>query len=369
MTRDFQFMAQALRLAAKGRGTASPNPMVGALVVKNGRVVGQGFHRRPGLPHAELLALRQAGDLARGATLYVTLEPCCHRRKRTPPCVPAVIGSAVRRVVIAMNDPNPSVNGRGVAALRRAGLAVTVGVGRREAEELNRAYSHWMRTKRPYVILKAGMTLDGKIATVTGQSRWITGRQSRREVHRLRSEVDAVLIGVGTVLSDDPSLTARTGPRLARLAPKQPLRVVVDSGLRIPPKARVLAHQEMAKTVVATIHGADPAKRRALLRRGIEVLTLPRTGGQVSLPALMNELGRREVTSVLLEGGSELNAAMLKARLVQHVRFYIAPLLFGGNDTKNVIGGRGPARLASAFKLNNLSTRMVGGDLMIEGDL
>lgn len=268
-----------------------------------------------------------------------------------------------------MTDPNPSVRGRGVAALRRAGLAVTVGVARREAEELNKAYSHWMKTKRPYVTLKAGMTLDGKIATATGESKWITGQPSRREVHRLRREVDAVLVGVGTVVRDDPSLTARLGPRLARLAERQPLRVVVDSRLRIPLKAKVLAQQKVAKTVVATTELADPAKKRALLEQGIEVLTFPAAGGNVSLAALMSDLGRRGIISVLLEGGGTLNAAMLKARLVQRVRLYVAPLLLGGNDAKSVIGGKGPARLVSATRLRHLTTRGVGGDLVVEGDL
>ncbi len=268
-----------------------------------------------------------------------------------------------------MTDPNPLVKGRGVAALRRAGLAVTVGVARQEAEELNKAYSHWMRTKRPYVTLKAGMTLDGKIATATGESKWITGPSSRREVHRLRREVDAVLIGVGTVAHDDPSLTARIGPRLTRLAERQPLRVVVDSRLRISPKARVLAQQEVGKTVVATTALADPVRKRALLEQGIEVLTLPAVGENVSLTALMNNLGRRGITSVLLEGGGKLNAAMLKARLVQRVRFYVAPLLLGGDDAKSVIGGKSPARLASAMRLRHLTTRAVGGDLVVEGDL
>lgn len=268
-----------------------------------------------------------------------------------------------------MTDPNPSVRGKGVAALRRAGLAVTVGVARREAEELNKAYSHWIKTKRPYVTLKAGMTLDGKIATATGESRWITGRPSRREVHRLRREVDAVLVGVGTVVRDDPALTARTGPRLARLAERQPLRVVVDGRLRIPPKAKILTQQEAAKTVVATTALADPLKKRALLEQGIEVLTLPVSGGSVSLAALMGDLGKRGIISILLEGGGKLNAAMLKARLVQHVRLYVAPLLLGGDDAKSVIGGKGPARLASAMRLRHLTTRVVGDDLVVEGDV
>ncbi|MCP9463281.1 MAG: bifunctional diaminohydroxyphosphoribosylaminopyrimidine deaminase/5-amino-6-(5-phosphoribosylamino)uracil reductase RibD [Nitrospira sp.] len=362
-------MTQALRLAAKGRGTTSPNPMVGALVVKDGRVVGQGYHRRPGLPHAEILALRRAGAHARDATLYVTLEPCCHVRKRTPPCVPAVISSGVRRVVIATTDPNPAVRGRGVVALRQAGLAVTVGVARREAQELNRAYFRWVTTGYPFVILKAGMTLDGKIATAAGESHWITGQQARCEVHRLRREVDAILVGVGTVLRDDPSLTARTGPRLARLAGRQPLRLVVDSRLRVPERAKILDHQEAAKTLVATTALADPARKQRLQERGVEVLTLPSTGGRVSLRSLMRQLGQRGVTSVLLEGGGELNAAMLHAGLVQRVRLYVAPLLLGGEKAKGLIGGQGAARLASAHQLRHLMIRWVGKDLVIEGDL
>lgn len=362
-------MTLALRLASKGRKTASPNPMVGALVVTRGRIVGRGFHLRPGLPHAEILALRQAGRRARGATLYVTLEPCCHRNKRTPPCVPDVIRSGVRRVVIAMYDPNPSVKSRGAAALRRAGLSVAVGIARREAEALNEAYSHWIRTKRPYVILKAGMTLDGKIATASGEARWITCKQSRQEVHDLRSCVDAVLVGIETVLADDPALTARVGSQLNKPASAQPLRIVVDSALRIPMKAQVLSGQGKTKTIVATTASASASRRRALLRQGVEVLTLPTARGKVSLPALMRELGRRAVTSVLVEGGGEINAAMLKAKLVQHVRWYVAPALLGGVNAKGVIGGRSPARLASALRLRNVTTRSVGCDVVVDGDL
>ncbi len=366
---DYHYMTLALRLAAKGRGTASPNPMVGAVVVKQGRIVGQGFHLRPGLPHAEILAFRQAGSRAQGATLYVTLEPCCHLRKRTLPCVPAVIRSGVRRVVIAMTDPNPSVKGKGAAALRRAGLSVRVGVARSEAEELNRAYLHWIKTKCPYVILKAGMTLDGQIATASGDSKWITSKKSRAEVHRLRGQMDAVLVGVGTVLADDPALTARTGPHLRKLASRQPLRVVVDSSLRSPLKAQILSRQTQVKTLVATTDSAKASRRQELVKRGVEVLTLPSLRGKVSLPALMRELGQRGVTALLLEGGGELHAAMLKANLVQHVRLYVAPALLGGVDAKGVIGGKSPASLGSALRLRNVKTRSIGEDLVLEGDL
>ena len=362
-------MTSALRLAAKGRGTASPNPMVGAVVVKQDRIVGQGFHLRPGLPHAEVLALKRAGADAQGATLYVTLEPCCHLKKRTPPCVPDIIRSGVARVVVAMTDPNPSVKGRGVTALRRAGLSVTVGVGRGDAEELNRAYCHWITTRRPFVTLKAGMTLDGKIATASGESKWITGAHSRVEAHRIRREIDAVLVGAGTVLSDDPALTARTGPHLKKMASRQPLRVVVDSALRLPLKAQILTDQKQARTLIATTDSADVSRKQRFEKLGIEVLTLPSLGGRVSLVALVRELGQRGVTSLLVEGGGELHAAMLKAKLVQHVCFYIAPVLLGGNDAKSVLGGKSPIKLTSALRLRNVRTRSTGEDLIVEGDL
>jgi diaminohydroxyphosphoribosylaminopyrimidine deaminase / 5-amino-6-(5-phosphoribosylamino)uracil reductase len=362
-------MTRALRLAAKGLGTASPNPMVGAIVVNRGRIVGQGFHLRPGFPHAEILALRQAGTRARGASLYVTLEPCCHLTKRTPPCVPAVIQSGVRRVVIATRDSNPMVKGKGALALQRAGLSVSTGVARREAEELNRAYNHWMKRKRPFVILKAGMTLDGQIATASGEAKWITSNQSRREVHQLRSQVDAILVGIGTVLSDDPSLTARVDPQFKKLATRQPLRIVVDSQLRVPLNAQILSRQDAAKTLIATTSSAPAARRRALQKLGIEVLVLPRRRGHVSLPALMHELGKRGVTLLLVEGGGEINAAMLQARLVQQVRLYIAPALLGGGNAKGVIGGKSPAHLAQALRLRDVRTRSVGRDVVVEGNL
>jgi diaminohydroxyphosphoribosylaminopyrimidine deaminase/5-amino-6-(5-phosphoribosylamino)uracil reductase len=368
-SQDRHYMLTALRLAAKGRGTTSPNPMVGAVVVNRGKIVGQGYHLLPGLPHAEAAALRQAGVQARGGTLYVTLEPCCHLKKRTAPCVPAIVRSGVRRVVIAQCDPNPFVNGRGVAALRRAGRSVTLGVARREAEALNQAYSHWVKTKRPYVILKAGMTLDGQIATSSGEAKWITSKSSRREAHQLRSAVDAVLVGVGTVLSDDPSLTARVGPSLNRFAKKQPLRVVVDTRLRTPLNAKILRRADGARTLIATTDAAPTARRRALQRHGVEVVTVPRLDGRVSLPALVRELGKRGVASLLVEGGAEINAAMLKAKVVQQVRLYMAPSLLGGIDAKGIIGGRSPGRLAAALKLKHVRTRSLGGDIVVEGEL
>lgn len=368
-THDLHYMTLALRLAAKGLGRTSPNPMVGAIVVSKGRIVGQAYHHAAGQSHAEVQALRQAGSLARGATLYVTLEPCSHLKKRTPPCVPAVIQSGVHRVVAAMPDPNPAVSGKGLAQLRRAGLSVTVGVARRDAEVLNQAYCHWIITTRPYVTLKAGMTLDGQIATACGESKWITGLQSRQEVHRLRSSMDAVIVGIGTVLNDNPSLTARRSPGLTALASTQPTRVVVDSRLRIPRSAKILTQQSRAKTIIATTKSAPPARRRALERQGIEVLQLSSLGGHVSLKHLLAVLGQRGMMSVMVEGGGELNAAFLKSKLVNHVQLYVAPTLLGGTQSKGVIGGASPRRLADAWKLRQVRTRVLGTDVVVEGDV
>jgi diaminohydroxyphosphoribosylaminopyrimidine deaminase/5-amino-6-(5-phosphoribosylamino)uracil reductase len=248
-------------------------------------------------------------------------------------------------------------------------MSVTFGVARNEAEALNQAYCYWVRTQRPFVILKAGMTLDGQIATSSGEAKWITSEASRREAHRLRAQVDAVLVGVGTVLSDNPSLTARIGTRLTRLAGRQPLRVIVDSRLRMPLTARILGRADHAKTLVAATRAAPMARRIALQRRGVDIVVLPAVSGRVSLPRLMRELGRRGITSLLVEGGAEINAAMLRGKLVQRVRLYIAPSLLGGMDAKGMVGGKSPGRLAEALKLRNIRTRSVGGDIVVEGDL
>lgn len=361
-------MTLALCLAAKGRGRTSPNPMVGAVVVSRADIVGQGSHRKAGGPHAEVLALSQAGSRAKGGTLYVTLEPCSHLKKRTPPCVPLVISSGVRRVVVAMVDPNPQVRGRGVAQLKRAGIRVEVGCLEAEARQLNEAYIHWVQTGRPFTILKAGMTLDGQIATAGGESQWITGEAARLRGHRLRAEVDAVLVGIGTVLRDDPQLTARTGGDPVRLAPRQPLRVVVDSRLRIPLRAAVLQRQDEAHTVIATTRAAPSKKIVALQGRGIDVLVLPAAGGHVDLAALWTRLGQLGVTSLLVEGGSDLNAAALRAGLPQRLMCFIAPLLLGGQDAKGLFGGLSPRRLREALPLKNLRSEPVGRDMLIQAD-
>lgn len=367
--RDERYMKLALRLAAKGRGRTGPNPMVGAVIVAGGRIVGQGYHRRAGGPHAEVFALRQAGRRAAGATLYVTLEPCSHTNKRTPPCVPLVQDSGVRRVVIAQVDPNPFVSGRGIRRLKKAGLLVEVGCCQREARRLNAVYGHWMKTGRPLVTLKAGMTLDGKIATASGESRWITGETARRDAHRMRSRVDGVLVGIGTVLRDDPSLMARLSDRPLRLASRQPIRIVLDSRLRIPLQARVLNRPEDAHTLIATTRMAPSRKIRALRRLGIDVLLLQNQRQRVSLADLCRQLGRLGMRSLLVEGGSTVNASFLRSGLVDRVALYVAPLVLGGDDAKGFIGGVSPKTLRDSLVLDELTIRRAGRDMVIEADV
>lgn len=355
-------MGRALRLARRGAGATSPNPMVGAVVVREGRVVGEGFHRRAGTPHAEVHALRAAGPLAAGATLYVTLEPCDHHG-RTPPCTEAILAAGVRRVVAAVADPNPLVAGRGLERLRGAGVDVVVGVREGEARELNESFFKYITTGRPFVTLKYAMSLDGKAAARTGASRWISGEASRALAHRLRARHDAVMVGVGTALADDPLLTVRHG------GGRDPVRIVVDSRLRLPPAARVVAAAaaSAAPTWVAATPEAPAERRAALEAAGATVITVPDREGRVDLAALMDELGRREVTSVLLEGGPTLAAAALDAGLVDKVAAFVAPLLLGGAAAPGPVGGTGVPTPAEGLRLERVRVRRVGGDLLITG--
>jgi diaminohydroxyphosphoribosylaminopyrimidine deaminase/5-amino-6-(5-phosphoribosylamino)uracil reductase len=362
---DTRYMARALRLAARGRGRTSPNPAVGAVVVAGARIVGEGFHRQAGGPHAEALALQAAGRRARGGTLYVTLEPCSHRNKRTPPCVPAILSAGIRRVVVAMRDPNPMVAGDGIRSLRRAGLRVTVGCLARQAAGLNEDYVHRMKTGLPFVDLKAAMTLDGKIATAAGESRWITGPAARRHAHGLRGRADAIAVGLRTVLADDPQLTVRTG----RPVPRQPLRVVLDSTLAIPPSARVLSPRLRSGTVLATTARAPRSRVRRLRQLGAIVLVLPAERGRVSLRACLKQLARMGVNRLLIEGGGELAASALRASVVNRLHLYIAPRILGGSDARGVIGGRSPRRLSQALSVSALTLKKIGRDLLIEGTL
>ncbi len=359
---DIKYMRMALRLAEKAKGRTSPNPMVGAVVVKNGKVISRGYHRRAGQPHAEALALKRAGSAAEGATLYVTLEPCSHTNKRTPPCCPVIRGSGVKRVVVAMIDPNPRVSGSGIKELRRAGIAVTTAVLGEEAKKLNEAFIKHVTTGSPFVTLKIAQTLDGKIATSSGESKWITGEEARKEGHRLRDSNDAILVGINTVLNDDPSLTARIP------GGKDPIRIIVDSSLRVPLHAKVLKQKSPAKTIIATVSGSS-ARIARIKKTGAEVLTVKSSQGRVDLRDLMKKLGQRDIMSVLIEGGSEINASALKAGIVDKVVMFLAPLLMTGTDSICSLGGLSPKRLREAHGIENMTVSFVGRDLMLTGYL
>jgi len=360
---DRAFMARALELASRARGLTSPNPLVGAVVARDGVAVGEGYHREAGAAHAEIEALRAAGAGARGATLYVNLEPCVHHG-RTGPCVPELLAAGIRRVVVATPDPNPKVNGRGIAALSASGLEVAVGLLESEAQDLNRPFFTYVTERRPFVTLKAAISLDGKLAAWDRTSRWITGEPARREAHRLRSRADAIAVGIGTVLADDPVLTVR----LPEPWPREPLRVVADSRARTPLTARVLAAGRAERTVIATTNLAPPDRVRALEERGATVLSLPSRDGRVDLPVLAEVLAQREVTALLLEGGGELNWAFLEAGLVDRVALFAAPLVLGGAQAPGLVGGAGRS-LKEAFRLARLTLRQVGDDFLIEGDI
>ncbi|MGO8760555.1 MAG: bifunctional diaminohydroxyphosphoribosylaminopyrimidine deaminase/5-amino-6-(5-phosphoribosylamino)uracil reductase RibD [Desulfobaccales bacterium] len=361
---DATYMKLALSLAARGEGWVSPNPMVGAVVVQGGQVVGRGYHRRAGLPHAEVEALRAAGEAARGAELYVTLEPCNHQGK-TPPCTRAILAAGVRRVIIAARDPNPRVTGGGVEFLAAQGVDMTLGVLETESRRLNEAWFHWVKTARPWVVAKAACSLDGKIATVGGESQWLTGEAARALGRRLRHRVDAIMVGIGTVLADNPQLTAR----LPRGPGKDPIRVILDSRLRLPLTARLLHLDSAAPTWVATTSQALPDTIRALEAFGARVLVLPAEAGRVSLPALLAELGARQVQSLLVEGGAETLGACFDQRLVNQFYFFYAPKILGGQLAPGMVGGQGIVHLGEAHITKNLSVRRVGGDLLVSGYL
>ncbi|HEY6098524.1 MAG TPA: bifunctional diaminohydroxyphosphoribosylaminopyrimidine deaminase/5-amino-6-(5-phosphoribosylamino)uracil reductase RibD [Anaeromyxobacter sp.] len=344
---DARWMARALDLARRGLGETNPNPVVGCVLVKRGRVVGEGWHRRAGGPHAEVLALRAAGAAARGATAYVTLEPCAHQG-RTPPCAPAVVASGVRRVVAALRDPNPAVNGRGLAALRRAGLEVTAGVAADEAVALNERFVVAAGLTRPFVMLKAAMTLDGRIATAAGESKWITRPAQRRRARALRRLHDGVAVGVGTVLADDPLLLP--APRTRR-----PFhRVVFDSRLRTPLRSRLVSSaSDQAPLWIVTTEEA--LGREALEARGVRILAAPAREGRVDLEWGLQALRAEGLWSLMVEGGSELLGALLAARLFDQVALFRAPLILGGRHTRPAFGGPDPARLADAVRVTPYS--------------
>lgn len=351
-------MREALRIARNAEGRTSPNPMVGAVIVKDGRIIAEGWHRQAGTPHAEVHALNMAGTLAEGATLYVTLEPCSHFG-RTPPCANKIVDAKIARVVVAMTDPNPLVAGRGIEILKAAGIAVDVGVLESDARRLNEVFVKYITQKIPFVTAKFACSLDGKIATATGESQWISCAESRALTHRLRDISDAIMVGVGTVLVDNPSLTARVE------GGKNPIRVVVDSFARTPPASKIIT-DGLAPTIIATTSNAPVEKITALKNAGAQIITAG-NGAHVDLKNLMTELAAREITSVLVEGGGTLNFSMIRAGLVDKILAFIAPKIIGGKNALTPVEGAGFESLADAVHLENLTAEKIGADILLSG--
>lgn len=361
------FMRRALALAKQAKGRTSPNPLVGAVIVKAGKVVGEGYHRKVGGPHAEIHALQEAAGAAKGGTLYVNLEPCCHWG-RTPPCTDALIQAGIAQVYVAEVDANPKVAGKGIRQLEMAGISVNVGICAEEAAQLNEVHRKYVQTGRPFVSLKTAMSLDGKIATVTGESQWITSEASRQKVHEIRDEVDAILVGIGTILRDNPELTTR----LAHRKGKDATRIVLDSRARTPTDANVFNADSTAGLIIAVTPQAPAANVAALKNAGADVLVVPAKHGRICFSSLMEMLGSREITSVLIEGGGEVNAAAIASGVVDKVLCFIAPKLIGGADAPGPLGGEGICALADAPRLHNVTAIPVkdgDGDIFLQGYL
>lgn len=356
---DEAYMDLALKLAERGRGWASPNPMVGAVIVKEGRILGQGYHARCGDLHAERAALAACTEDPRGATLYVTLEPCCHHG-RQPPCTEAILAAGIRRVVVGSGDPNPKVAGKGLAMLRAAGVEVREHVAEAACTRLNQVFFHYIRTGLPYVVLKYAMSLDGKIASYTGASQWITGEEARQHVHKLRGTYRAILVGVGTVLADDPLLTCRIE------GGRDPLRVICDSRLRTPFTARVIQTAREVPTLLATCE-TDAERLARYEQYGVQVVSLPAVEGRVSLLSLLRYLGKAQVDSVLVEGGGTLHWSMLAEGLVHKVVAYVAPLLLGGAGAVSPVEGVGFPHPDAALRLHTPTVTRLGEDFLVEG--
>lgn len=356
---DEQMMRRAIELARNATGRTSPNPLVGAVVVREGRVVAEGWHRKAGTPHAEVHALNMAGELAKGATVYVSLEPCAHYG-RTGPCAKALVEAGVSRVVIAMTDPNPKVAGKGIEILKNAGVEVVTGVLEKEAKELNEVFLKWITTGKPFVALKTAMSLDGKIATASGESQWITNEKSRYEGHRLRDIYDGILVGINTVLQDNPSLTTR----LREYQGQNPVRIVLDSQARLPLDSK-LATDGAARTIVAVSAKAPADRVESLKKAGLEILTAGTD--MVDAAELMHQLGAMGITSVLVEGGGRVNFSLLEAGLVDRVYAFVAPKLIGGSKALTPVEGTGFDKLSQAVELVDIKTRLLGDDVMITG--
>ncbi len=359
-----QMMQLALDLARKGEGRTSPNPPVGAVVVYAGKIIGRGFHPAAGEPHAEVFALQEAEGQTKGADLYVTLEPCNHQG-RTGPCSEAIIKAGIKRVFVGCLDPNPLVAGQGVKALHDADIEVISGVLEQPCRRLIAPFAKHIKTGLPFVTMKTAMTLDGQTATSRGESQWITGEESRLQVHRMRNRADAVLTGIGSILADDSQLTTRL-PEGGRNA----LRIVVDSQLRIPADAQIITADSTNMPLIVTTTVASPARTQELQNKGVEVLVVAADpDGRILLPELMQHLGERNIQSLLLEAGAELNGEALRSGIVDRVAFFIAPKIFGGNDGQSVFSGSGVTFLSNAVELQNIRCQTFAGDILIEGEV
>jgi len=367
MHRDAEYMRLCWRLARKGYGATSPNPMVGAVLVKRGEIIGRGWHRRAGLPHAEIEALqaaRRRGDDPKGATLYVTLEPCC-THGRTPPCTDSIIAAGIQRVVVGAIDPNPCHRGHGLTVLRRAGVLVEQGLLASECAALNESFNHWIVHRRPFVTVKTAMTLDGKIATPCGESKWITGASARAYAMKLRADADAILVGINTVLADDPALTVRN-PKALRRRPSHDrvCRIVLDAQGRTPLKARVVS-DDLSKSTLVVVSKQAAQKRILALAKQARVMVAPSRDGQIDLRWLLQKLGQQNITSLLVEGGGEVNASFLLSRLAQRVAFFYAPKILGGANALKAVAGLGVKRLKDALALSDVRWRRVGKDWLL----
>lgn len=357
---DEKYMKLALELALKGEGRVSPNPMVGAVIVKNNKIIGKGYHGFYGGPHAEVNAITNASESVEGSTIYVTLEPCCHYGK-TPPCVNLIMEKKIKKVIIACLDPNPLVAGKGVKILEDNGIEVVSGILEKECSDANEIFMKYIVHKKPFVIMKSAMTLDGKIATYSGDSKWITSEESRLEVHKLRNKVSAIMVGIGTVLVDNPSLTCRIE------GGKSPTRIIIDSSLRIPMDSNVLHIKDNTKTIIITTEKGDKKKIEELKKLGVDIIITPLKNHRVDLSALMEILGDMKIDSILLEGGSTLNYSALNEGIVDKIQFYIAPKIVGGESSKTPVGGEGKKYISDGYQINNLKVRTIGSDTIIEG--
>lgn len=361
---DVKFMKRALELAEKGSGYTKPNPLVGAVIVRDGKIIGEGYHEIYGSHHAEINAFRNAIEDVRGATMYVTLEPCSHYGK-TPPCANAIVENGIKRVVIGLLDPNPLVAGRGIEILKNNGIEVVTGVLEDEGKRLNEVFLKYITTKLPFGILKTAMTLDGKIASAIGDSKWITNELSRQCVHEIRHRVSGIMVGIGTVLTDNPELTTRLKNREG----VDPIRIIVDSTARIPLNAKVLNLDSKAKTIVAVTEKADKQSLMELRNKGVDIIITPLKNNKVDLSYLMQQLGQREIDSVLIEGGGTLNFSALEEGIVDKVISFIAPKIIGGVASKTPVEGDGISYMKNAIQLENIQISRFEEDIMIEAYL